>query len=54
MEVFSLTLKDGSIANDCFAEGGNATSSKGANYIPKKRAYSPESDISGSPKRGHL
>ena len=27
---------------------------KGANYIPKKRAYSPESDISGSPKTGHL
>ena len=54
MEVFPLTLKDVFIANDCFAEGRNATSSKGANYIPKKRAYSPESDISGSPKTGHL
>ena len=42
------------IVNDCFAEGRNATSSTGANYIPKKRAYSPENDISGSPKRGRF
>ena len=50
MEVFHLTLKD-VIVNDRFAEG---ISSKGANYIPKKRAYSPESDIPGSPKRGRF
>ena len=38
-----------------FAEGRlGATSSKGANYIPKKRAYSPESDVPEFPKRGRF